>query len=88
MFLLTIHKIERSFQFIKITHIFNLTFYISVMADEFIDILDKYGNLTNEVRLKSEAHHLGLYHASVHIWFYASCCLNLLEKKIKIFLFQ
>ncbi|MBQ4821597.1 NUDIX domain-containing protein [Aquimarina sp. MMG016] len=40
------------------------------MADELIDILDKSGKLTGEVRLKSEAHRLGLYHASVHIWFY------------------
>jgi len=40
------------------------------MADEFIDILDKTGKPTGEIRLKSEAHALGLYHASVHIWFY------------------
>ncbi len=40
------------------------------MADELIDILDKAGEPTGEIRLKSEAHTLGLYHASVHIWFY------------------
>ncbi|MHA7060050.1 NUDIX hydrolase [Aquimarina sp. M1] len=40
------------------------------MADELIDILDKNGKPTREVRLKSEAHQLGLYHSSVHIWLY------------------
>ncbi|WP_108802629.1 NUDIX domain-containing protein [Aquimarina sp. Aq107] len=40
------------------------------MADELIDILDENGKSTGEVRLKSEAHQLGLYHASVHIWLY------------------
>ncbi len=40
------------------------------MADELIDILDKVGKPTGEIRLKSEVHKLGLYHASVHIWFF------------------
>lgn len=40
------------------------------MNDEFIDILDKHGNLTGEVKLKSEAHSKGLFHATAHIWFY------------------
>ncbi len=40
------------------------------MADELIDILDNAGRPTGEIQLKSEAHRLGLYHASVHIWFY------------------
>ncbi|WP_405206049.1 NUDIX domain-containing protein [Aquimarina sp. LLG6339-5] len=48
------------------------------MADELIDILDKNGESTGEVRLKSEAHQLGLYHASVHIWLYT------LDKKILV----
>ncbi|MDH7443990.1 NUDIX hydrolase [Aquimarina sp. 2201CG14-23] len=51
------------------------------MADEFIDILDKNGKLTEEVRLKSEAHRLGLFHASVHIWFYTSSKKILLQKR-------
>ncbi|WP_224485529.1 NUDIX hydrolase [Robertkochia aurantiaca] len=35
---------------------------------EFVDILDQYGNHTGEVMLKSQAHHLGLFHPTVHIW--------------------
>jgi len=42
------------------------------MADELIDILNKQGTPTGEVKLKSEAHRLGLYHASVHIWLYTT----------------
>ena len=38
--------------------------------DEYIDILDAEGQLTGQVELKSMAHHLGLYHASVHCWLY------------------
>lgn len=51
------------------------------MADEFVDILDKTGKLTGEVKLKSEAHRLGLYHASVHIWFYTKNGEVLLQKR-------
>lgn len=51
------------------------------MADELIDILDKTGKLTGEVKLKSEAHRLGLYHASVHIWFYTKKGEVLLQKR-------
>jgi len=40
------------------------------MSDEHVDILDNMGRPTGEIRLKSEAHTLGLYHVSVHIWFY------------------
>ena len=38
--------------------------------DERIDILDHQGNLTGRNCLKSVAHKKGLYHATVHIWFY------------------
>ncbi len=38
--------------------------------DEFIDILDPNGNPTGETELKSTAHGEGLFHATVHIWFY------------------
>ncbi|MBG6133552.1 isopentenyldiphosphate isomerase [Aquimarina sp. EL_43] len=51
------------------------------MADEFIDILHKTGEFTGEVRLKSEAHQLGLYHASVHIWFFTAQGEILLQKR-------
>ncbi len=40
------------------------------MADELIAILSETGTPTGEILLKSEAHRLGLYHASVHIWIY------------------
>lgn len=53
------------------------------MADELIDIVKRDGKLTGEVRLKSEAHRLGLYHASVHIWFYTINGKILLQKRAK-----
>ncbi|WP_298549005.1 NUDIX domain-containing protein [uncultured Aquimarina sp.] len=53
------------------------------MADELIDILDRDGKQTGEVRLKSEAHRLGMYHASVHIWFYTMNGKVLLQKRAK-----
>lgn len=40
------------------------------MMDERIDILDKDGNFTGETVMKSEAHRKGLFHNSIHIWFY------------------
>ena len=36
--------------------------------DEKIDILDKSGRPTGEVKLKSEAHRLGLWHRCFHCW--------------------
>ncbi len=38
--------------------------------DELVDILDENGNYTGEICLKSEAHLKGLFHPTVHIWFY------------------
>ena len=40
--------------------------------DERVDILDDNGVPTGDVRLKSEAHRLGLFHPTVHIWCYDS----------------
>ena len=40
--------------------------------DELIDILDSKGNYTGETKLKSYAHRMGLFHATVHIWFYTA----------------
>jgi len=54
------------------------------MADELIDILDAKGRSTGEVKLKSEAHQLGLYHASVHIWFYTLGGFILFQKRANI----
>ena len=51
------------------------------MADEFINILDKDGKLTGEIKLKSEAHRLGLFHSSVHIWFYTEDGEILIQKR-------
>ncbi|MFD2564815.1 NUDIX hydrolase [Aquimarina rubra] len=53
------------------------------MPDELIDILNSDGKPTGEVRLKSEAHRTGLYHASVHIWFYTKEGHILLQKRAK-----
>lgn len=38
--------------------------------DELIDILDADGNYTGKRLMKSEAHKEGLFHPTVHIWFY------------------
>jgi isopentenyldiphosphate isomerase len=38
--------------------------------DELIDILDAEGKFTGEKKLKSYAHRMGLFHPTVHIWFY------------------
>lgn len=38
--------------------------------DEYIDILNENGQPKGVKVLKSEAHQKGLFHASVHIWFY------------------
>jgi len=40
--------------------------------DELIDILDSNGKSTGKIELKSYAHRMGLFHATVHIWFYTS----------------
>jgi len=38
--------------------------------DELIDILDADGNYTGKSIMKSEAHKKGIYHPSIHVWFY------------------
>lgn len=49
--------------------------------DEFLDILTDEGKSTGVIRLKSEAHQLGLFHATVHIWFYTDCGQILMQKR-------
>lgn len=49
--------------------------------DEYIDILDEHGNYTGEVVLKSEAHLKGLFHPTVHVWFYTVNGELLLQKR-------
>lgn len=51
------------------------------MTDEFIDIVNEEGIFTGEVKLKSEAHKLGLYHSSVHIWLYTHEREVLIQKR-------
>ncbi|MFC5044948.1 NUDIX domain-containing protein [Aquimarina hainanensis] len=51
------------------------------MADEWIDVLDQKGNLTHKKILKSEAHKLGVFHQSVHLWLYTSTGNLLLQKR-------
>jgi isopentenyldiphosphate isomerase len=51
--------------------------------DELIDILDTYGKPTGTTALKSKAHRLGLFHATVHIWFYTDDGSMLLQQRGK-----
>lgn len=51
--------------------------------DELIDILDSDGKLTGKTELKSYAHRMGLFHATVHIWFYTSDGRILLQQRGK-----
>ena len=49
--------------------------------DEWVDILDTEGNPTGQSLLKSEAHRLGLYHPTVHIWCYDKNGFVLLQQR-------
>jgi isopentenyldiphosphate isomerase len=49
--------------------------------DELIDILDANGNPTGTSELKSKAHRLGLFHATVHIWMYTNTGEILLQQR-------
>ncbi|WP_372945912.1 NUDIX domain-containing protein [Muriicola sp.] len=40
--------------------------------EEWVDVLDQDGRYTGETILKSEAHRQGIFHPTVHIWFYTS----------------
>ncbi|MEL6303755.1 MAG: NUDIX domain-containing protein [Bacteroidota bacterium] len=51
--------------------------------DEYVDILDEDGNYTNTSLLKSEAHRLGLFHPTVHIWCYDPLGWLLLQQRGK-----
>ena len=54
-----------------------------MVIDERIDILDSKGKLTGKTALKSEVHRKGLYHQTVHIWFYTSDEKILLQQRGK-----
>ncbi len=51
--------------------------------DEMVDILDVNGNPTEHSCLKSEAHKLGLFHPTVHIWCYDAKGFILLQQRGK-----
>lgn len=51
------------------------------MADELIDILDENNSFTGEIKLKSEAHKKGLWHASTQIWIYTPDGRILIQKR-------
>ncbi|MGB5668354.1 MAG: NUDIX domain-containing protein [Maribacter sp.] len=38
--------------------------------DELVDILDSEGNFTGQTAMKSIAHNKGLFHPTIHVWFY------------------
>ena len=48
---------------------------------EYLDICDSDGKLTGEKRTKKEAHDLGLWHRSVHVWIVNSKNEVLLQKR-------
>lgn len=51
--------------------------------DEMVDVLDAFGNGTGKTVMKSEAHRKGLFHPTVHIWFYTHDGHILLQKRAK-----
>lgn len=51
--------------------------------DELLDILNADGKATGKVELKSYAHRMGLFHATVHIWFYTDDGSILLQQRGK-----
>lgn len=51
--------------------------------DELVDILDEDGKPTGKSYLKSEAHLKGLFHPTVHIWFYTKDGKVLFQKRGK-----
>ena len=49
--------------------------------DELLDVLDSNGNYTGETILKSDAHRLGIFHPTVHIWCYTKTGKVLLQQR-------
>ena len=49
--------------------------------DEYIDIVSKKGKLTGDNCLKSEAHRLGHYHNTVHVWLFTTDGEILLQQR-------
>ena len=49
--------------------------------DELVDILDENGNYTGKTAMKSEAHKLGLFHPTIHVWCYSKRGKVLLQQR-------
>jgi isopentenyldiphosphate isomerase len=49
--------------------------------EEYVDILDEYGNVTKEVITKKEAHKTGKWHRAIHIWIISEDKKNILLQK-------
>ncbi|MGB5436116.1 MAG: NUDIX domain-containing protein [Maribacter sp.] len=51
--------------------------------DELVDILDSEGNFTGKTAMKSIAHKKGLFHPTVHVWFYTKNGQVLIQQRGK-----
>ena len=51
--------------------------------DELVDILDPEGNFTGQTAMKSKAHEKGLFHPTVHVWFYTKRGQVLIQQRGK-----
>ena len=51
--------------------------------EEYVDVLDAEGRYTGDVVRKSEAHSRGVYHPTVHVWFYSLDGRVLLQQRGK-----
>lgn len=51
--------------------------------EEYVDIWDDDGSPTGKIALKSEAHNMGWFHPTVHIWFYTRKGEILLQRRAK-----
>jgi len=51
--------------------------------DELVDILDAEGNYTGKTVMKSKAHQKGLFHPTVHVWFYTKDAKVLIQQRAK-----
>ena len=49
--------------------------------EEYVDVMDSNGNYTGEKVPKSVAHNKGLFHPTVHIWFYTRYGYILLQQR-------
>ena len=49
--------------------------------DELVDILNADGHKTGRITSKAEAHRKGLFHPTVHIWFYTADARVLLQQR-------